>query len=80
MRKIQAVATTVNSLLNIANNADGVCAIRDTIINANNDSVTWTNCPASTGADVISFSVAETIALASALTNITISGNNLFRL
>lgn len=90
----QAASITVDSLLNITNNADGVCTIREAIINANNDAATWTNCPAGTGADVISFSVAGTVTLTSALpnitdvdgltinggNNITISGNNLFRI
>jgi LPXTG-site transpeptidase (sortase) family protein len=90
----QAASITVDSLLNTTNNADGVCTIREAIINANNDAATWTNCAAGAGADVISFSVAGTITLTSALPNITdvdgltidggsaitISGNNLFRI
>lgn len=93
-REVQAASITVNSLLNTTNSADGVCTIREAIINANNDAATWTNCPAGTGADVISFSVVGTITLTSALpnitdvdgltinggNNITISGNNLFRI
>ena len=61
-REVQAASITVNSLLNTTNNADGVCTIREAIINANNDAATWTNCPAGTGAGVISFSVVGTIA------------------
>lgn len=93
-REVFAAAITVNSLLNTTNNADGVCTIREAIINANNDAATWTNCVAGAGADVISFSAAGTITLTSALpnitdvdgltinggNNITISGNNLFRI
>ena len=70
-REVQAASITVNSLLNTTNNADGVCTVREAIINANNDAATWTNCPAGTGADVISFSVVGTVTLTSALPNIT---------
>jgi LPXTG-site transpeptidase (sortase) family protein len=92
VRPVYAAAITVNSLLNTTAN-DGACTIREAIINANNDAATWVDCPAGTGADVISFSVAGTITLTSALPNltdvdgltingggaITVNGNSLFR-
>jgi LPXTG-site transpeptidase (sortase) family protein len=91
---VYAASIVVNSLLDTTTNADGVCTIREAIINANNDAATWTNCAAGTGADVISFSMAGTITITSYLPNITdvdgltinggstvtISGNNAFRI
>ncbi len=50
---VQAATITVNSLGDTLNNADGVCSIREAIINANNDAATWSNCAAGSGADTI---------------------------
>jgi CSLREA domain-containing protein len=47
-----AATITVNGLGDTLNN-DGVCTIREAIINANNDAATWTDCVAGSGSDII---------------------------
>lgn len=42
----------VNGLGDTLNN-DGVCTIREAIVNANNDAATWVDCAAGSGADTI---------------------------
>src|SRR6185436_8037347 len=49
----RAATITVNSLGDTLNNADGVCSIREAMINANNDAATWSNCAAGSGIDTI---------------------------
>jgi CSLREA domain-containing protein len=48
-----AATITVNSLGDTLNNGDGVCTIREAIVNANNDAATWSNCAAGSGTDTI---------------------------
>lgn len=48
-----AATITVNSLGDTLNNGDGVCTIREAMINANNDAATWSNCAAGSGVDTI---------------------------
>ena len=48
----QAATITVNGLGDTLSN-NGVCTIREAIINANNDAATWPDCAAGSGADVI---------------------------
>lgn len=82
---------SVNSLADSVA-ADGQCTLREAIQNTNNNAATNPDCPAGSGADMITFSISGTISLASALPNITdtagltidaanqivtISGNNL---
>ena len=68
-----AASITVTTLADNATQ-DGQCSLREAITNANNDAATHANCPAGTGADIISFSDTlgtGTISLTSALPNIT---------
>lgn len=48
----RANTITVNGLGDTLSN-NGVCTIREAVINANNDAATWADCAASSGADVI---------------------------
>lgn len=49
----RANTITVNGSGDTLNNADGVCSIREAVVNANTDTGVWTNCAAGSGADVI---------------------------
>jgi hypothetical protein len=49
---VKAATITVNGLGDTLGN-DGACTIREAIINANNDAVTWTDCAAGSGSDII---------------------------
>ena len=49
----RAATITVNSLADTLNNGDGVCTIREAMINANDDAATWSNCAAGSGVDTI---------------------------
>lgn len=87
-----AAAITANSTADTTAN-DGVCTLREAIINANNNAATWMDCAAGSGADVITITATGTITLLSALPNLTesltingpgassltISGANTFR-
>jgi len=44
---------TVNGFNDVLSNSDGVCTIREAILNANFDNGAWTDCAAGSGADVI---------------------------
>ncbi len=48
----QAATITVNGLGDTLSN-NGVCTIREAIINANNDAATWADCAAGSGTDTI---------------------------
>jgi CSLREA domain-containing protein len=48
----QAATITVNGLGDTLGN-NGVCTVREAIINANNNAATWPDCAAGSGADVI---------------------------
>ncbi len=80
--------------LNDEQNVNGLCSLREAIINANNDDQSGSiDCPAGCGSDTIDFSVTGTITLSSQLPKITqtltidgpgagsltISGNDLHR-
>ncbi len=59
---------------------DGSCSLREAITNANNNAVTYSDCTAGSGADVISFNANYTITLAGnqlpvITSTITINGN-----
>lgn len=43
--------------------ADGVCALREALINANNDAATYPDCPAGSGADTIALAANSTYTL-----------------
>lgn len=49
---VNAASINVNGFGDTLNN-DGVCTIREAIINANNDAATWTDCAAGSGSDII---------------------------
>lgn len=71
-----AAAITVNSTADALNNADGVCTLREAIINANNDAATWANCAAGSGADIISLPAGTyTLTLAGAGENAAATGD-----
>ncbi|WP_415879917.1 choice-of-anchor Q domain-containing protein [Methylomonas sp. TEB] len=91
-----AWASTINvtNLLDVAAVADGSCTLREAVANANSDSdTTGGDCPAGTGADIITFGVNGTTVLSSTLTisdadgltldslgrSVTISGGNAVR-
>jgi CSLREA domain-containing protein len=68
-----AASLVVNSLADVAAN-DGGCTLREAITAANTDTASGAaagECPAGSGTDVITFSVAGTITLTSALPSIT---------
>ena len=44
---------TVNGFTDALSNADGVCTIREAVLNANFNNGSWTDCAAGSGADVI---------------------------
>lgn len=61
----QARANTINvNGLGDALSNDGVCTVREAVINANNDAATWPDCAAGGGADVINIGPAGTITFA----------------
>ncbi|MFT3891576.1 MAG: hypothetical protein QM730_08090 [Anaerolineales bacterium] len=62
--------------------AEGLCSLREAIVNANNNAATYSDCAAGSGADIISFVGNYTITLAGsqlpAITStITINGNGM---
>lgn len=67
----RAATITVNSTADTTVNGDGVCTLREAIINANNDAATWSDCPAGNGVDAIHITATGTLTLASALPNLT---------
>src|SRR5215207_781889 len=54
---------SVNGLGDALSN-NGVCTLREAVINANNDAATWPDCAAGSGADVININAAGTITFA----------------
>src|SRR5919107_1769977 len=54
---------SVNGLGDALSN-NGVCTLREAVINANNDAATWPDCAAGSGADVININPARTITFA----------------
>ncbi len=79
---------TVTGLTDVLNNADGVCTIREAVLNANFNNGAWTDCAAGSGADTINlpsgtitFSIAGTQEDAGLLADldvwdsVTINGN-----
>ncbi len=76
-----AASLTVNSAADTLNSGDGVCTLREAIINANNDNQSGsTDCAAGSGADVITFAANYTITLVGSqlpavTSQITITGN-----
>ena len=75
-----AASITVNSLADVAAN-DGACTLREAVTAANTDTASGAatgECAAGSGTDTISFNVAGTITLTSALpdisTDLSISG------
>jgi hypothetical protein len=54
---------SVNGLGDALTN-NGVCTLREAVINANNDAATWPDCAAGSGADVINITPAGTITFA----------------
>ncbi len=93
---IMPVGSTLTvTTLNDEQNVNGLCSLREAIINANNNNQSGSvDCAAGTGADTINFSVTGTIILGDQLPGITealtidgpgagsltISGNNLYRI
>jgi CSLREA domain-containing protein len=86
------VVITVNTLLDEATPGDGLCSLREAIINANDNTQTFPECAAGSGLNAITFSVSGTITLGSTLPaitddvtidgdgqSITVSGNNTVR-
>jgi Bacterial Ig domain len=49
----RANTITVTAFNDTLNNADGLCSVREAVVNANNDAATWANCAAGSGADTI---------------------------
>lgn len=73
----QALAATivVNSLDDTVVSGDGVCTLREAVLNAEGDNHSGsTDCAAGSGADTITFSLSGTISLASGLTITTAGG------
>ena len=54
---------SVNGLGDALSN-NGVCTLREAVINANNDAATWPDCAAGSGADIININPAGTITFA----------------
>jgi CSLREA domain-containing protein len=69
---VYAAGLTVNSTSDTAIAGDGLCTLREAIVNANTDSdSTNGDCTAGSGDDTITFSIAGEITLGSILPNIT---------
>lgn len=69
---VYAANLTVNSTSDTITAEDGLCTLREAIINANTDNdTTGGDCIAGSGADTISFSITGAITLGSILPNIT---------
>lgn len=49
----QAATIAVNTTADILNAIDGLCSLREAVINANTDSQTWADCAAGAGADIL---------------------------
>lgn len=56
--------------------ADGVCALREALINANNDTATYPDCPAGSGADTLELAADGIYTLADAPAELTADGPN----
>ena len=56
--------------------ADGVCALREALINANNDAATYPDCPAGSGADTIELAANSTYTLTDAPAECMADGPN----
>jgi CSLREA domain-containing protein len=91
-RATPPVVITVNTLVDEITPGDGLCSLREAIINANDNAQTFPECAAGTGANAITFSISGTITLGSTLPaitddvtidggaqSITVSGNNSVR-
>jgi CSLREA domain-containing protein len=91
-RATPPVVITVNTLVDENTPGDGLCSLREAIINANDNAQTFPECAAGTGANAITFSISGTITLGSTLPaitddvtidggaqSITVSGNNSVR-
>jgi CSLREA domain-containing protein len=64
---------SVNGLGDALSN-NGVCTLREAVINANNDAATWPDCAAGSGADVININPAGTITFA--IANVPVLGDS----
>ncbi|MBN2549930.1 MAG: CSLREA domain-containing protein [Anaerolineales bacterium] len=62
----QAASLTVNTLTDTIA-ADGLCTLREAIVNANRDEAKYADCAAGSGADTITFGLSGTILLGSSL-------------
>lgn len=59
----RANTINVNGLGDAVSN-DGVCTLREAVINANNDAATWPDCAVGSGADIVNINPAGTITFA----------------
>jgi CSLREA domain-containing protein len=90
-RATPPLVITVNTLMDETTPGDSLCSLREAITNANDNTQTYPECAAGSGANAIAFSVSGTITLGSTLPaidddvtidgsgHITISGNNSVR-
>ena len=60
----------------VAISADGICALREALLNANNDAATSSDCPAGSGADTIELAADSTYTVTDAPAMFTTDGPN----
>jgi hypothetical protein len=73
--RVQAATLTVAPGV-VATSADGVCALREALINANTDTATYPDCPAGAGADTIELAADSIYTLPDAPAAFTADGPN----